>query len=161
MHCTAQGLEPEKVKTLTKHKMEIFQKSYMCELSIPVLRALAGFNPNDSHDEYFVPRTSIGLPGDFSPGELAKILFPKIETWKMEAASDDGDKSKGANEFLTSVLPFLAEVLAQDGIFWIDRHPNNPAVQEFLRLIDAKTGDENYTFWARRMREKVKNYGSR
>ena len=157
VHCTAQGLEPDKVKTLTKHKMEIFQKSYMCELSIPVLIVLAGFNPNDVHDNYFVPRTRIGLPGDLTPDELARILFPSIDAWRAEVASDEGDKSKGAEELLSNVLPFLAKVLAQDGIFWIKRFPNNPSVQEFLRLIDGRTGAEHYTFWAARMRQEVKD----
>ena len=157
IHCTAQGLEPEKVKTLTKHKMEIFQKSYMCEMSTPVLTTLAGFNPINPHDGYFVARTTIGLPGDLSPSELSTILFPHLARWKNEIASEGGDKSEGAHVFLTSVLPFLAEVIVQDGIFWIDRYPDNPAVQEFLRLIDGKTGDEHYTFWARRMRKKVKD----
>ena len=117
VHCTAQGLEPEKVKTLTKHKMETFQKSYMCEMLVPVLTTLAGFNPIDPHDRYFVARTTIGLPGDLSPSNLSTILFPHVTRWKNEVASDDGDKSEGGDVFLTTVLPFLTEVIVQDGIF--------------------------------------------
>jgi hypothetical protein len=73
---TAQGLPPDMVKTISKHKVEVFLQSYACAVSIPVSVCLAGYLPNDKNDTYFVPRTTIGLPGNLSVEQVSNILFP-------------------------------------------------------------------------------------
>jgi hypothetical protein len=153
---TAQGLPPDVVKMMTKHKVEVFIQSYICELSIPVCVCLAGFLPNKSTDRYFIPRSLIGLPSDMTTEEITNILFPERTKWITEFVSDDGDKTKGAHHFLFDVLPFLAEVVCQDGIFWVQHFPANPAVRQLLARLENKTGTRNYLDWARDKRKEVK-----
>lgn len=154
---TAQGLPPEIVKTITKHKIEVFIQSYVCELSIPVCTCLAGFLPNRKGDEYFVPRSMIGTPGDMNVEQICHLLFPDYERWNNEQRSDGGDKSKGAIHFLMEVIPFLSEVIVQDGIYWVKKFPNNPATRELISRMENRTGLQNYLDWAKNKRIEVEN----
>lgn len=133
----------------------------MCELSIKVMTTLAGFLPLDPSDKYYVPRAALGLPGDLSPQELATILFPKIETWKNELASDTGDKTKGARTFIHSVLPYLSEVIAQDGVLWAKHHAQNPAFIEVQNQLDGQTGSQNYAAWCQQKYRELKEDAER
>jgi len=154
---TAQGLPPEIVKTITKHKVEVFFQSYVCELSIPVCVCLAGFLPNKPNDSYFVPRTTIGLPGNFSRDQLTNILFPNRETWISEVSSLQGDNSKGAKHFLFEVLPFLSEVIVQDGIYWVKQFPLNPASRQLIARLENKVGMQHYLDWAKEKRKEIED----
>ena len=152
---TAQGLSPDMVKTISKHKVEVFLQSYVCALSIPVCVCLAGFLPNDKNDTYFVPRTTIGLPGNLSIDQLSNILFPMRPKWIEQHNSPNGDKSKGAKHFLFKIIPFLSETLAQDGIFWVHKFPLNPATRELLARFEGKTGRQHYLDWAKAKRKDI------
>ena len=140
--CTAQGLSSADVRTLTKHKTDVFEKDYMSELSIKAMTTIAGFIPN-SNDTYYVPRAQISL--DVSKDTITKLLFPSIDRWKQEIKSEFGDNSPSANEFLNNVLPYLASVMFQDGVLWTKKHPNNPAVQDFCRRMNSLTPSVNYS----------------
>ena len=140
--CTAQGLSSADVRTLTKHKTDVFEKDYMSELSIKAMTTIAGFIPN-SNDTYYVPRAQISL--DVSKDTITKLLFPSIDRWKQEITSELGDNSPSANEFLNNVLPYLASVMFQDGVLWTKKHPNNPAVQDFCRRMNSLTPSVNYS----------------
>ena len=154
--CTAQGLTGAQVKTLTKHKQDVFDKDYLCELCIKVMTTIAGFLPNNDNDCYYVPRAMIGLPGDLEAGELAKLLFPNLTIWREEHQSANGDKSSSCSEFLYTVIVYFAEVICQDGVLWIHNHKNNPAVNELKRLLDGRTGAENYVSWTQRKLNEIK-----
>jgi len=152
---TAQGLAPDVVKMMTKHKVEVFIQSYICELSIPVCVCLAGFLPNKVSDKYFIPRSLIGLPGNMSVDEVTNLLFPGRLKWIEEFNSVGGDKSKGAEHFLFEVLLFLSEVICQDGIFWVRYFPNNQATRKLLARLENKTGTQHYIDWAKNKRKEV------
>jgi hypothetical protein len=154
---TAQGLPPDIVKTITKHKIEVFIQSYVCELSIPVCTCLPGFLPNRKGDEYFVPRSLIGTPGDMTIQQISHLLFPDFARWHKEQISNDGDKSKGAIHFLTEVIPFLSEVIAEDGIFWVKKFPHNPATRELISRMEDRIGAQSYLDWAKMKRIEVGN----
>ena len=159
--CTAQGLTGQQVKSLTKHKQDVFDKDYFCELCIQVMTTIAGFIPDNENDRYFVPRSSIGLPGNVPPDDIAKLLFPDLNRWRNEYNSENGDKTNSSKEFLFSVIVYLAEVICQDGVLWLKNHKKNPAVAELKRLLDGRTGVENYATWAQRkfldIQRRVKN----
>jgi hypothetical protein len=90
-----------------------------------------------------------------SINEVTNLLFPGRLKWIEEFNSLGGDKSKGAEHFLFEVLPFLSEVICQDGIFWIHHFPNNPATRELLSRLENKTGRQHYIDWAKEKRKEV------
>jgi hypothetical protein len=150
--CTAQGLSGQQVKTLTKHKQDVFDKDYLCELCIKIMTTIAGFLPDEDHDKYYVPRAASGLPGRLTPEEIANVLFPNLASWREEYLSRNGDKSDSTKEFLYSVIVYLSEIICQDGVLWV----HNPAVTELTRLLDGRTGRENYLHWAQRKFDDIK-----
>jgi hypothetical protein len=152
-YLTAQGHTSEEIKPMTKHKTSVAEKHYTCQLPIPICKTLAGF---ERDEKYIVPRTSIGLPGNLSIDTATKILFPDIDTWKAQIESDDGDKCTGARHFVDKVIPFLSEVILQDGIYWIKNHPNNNASRLLQVLLDGKTGVQDYSNWAAHKRNEIK-----
>lgn len=74
---------------------------------------MAGF---DIDDAYFVPRSWIELPNPVL--WYVRKLLPKYDSWKAEAASVHGDKSTFCAMFLDDLLPWLVEVLVQDGCYF-------------------------------------------
>eukprot|EP00545_Synedropsis_sp_CCMP1620_P010391 CAMPEP_0119006608 /NCGR_PEP_ID=MMETSP1176-20130426/2410_1 /TAXON_ID=265551 /ORGANISM="Synedropsis recta cf, Strain CCMP1620" /LENGTH=199 /DNA_ID=CAMNT_0006958551 /DNA_START=123 /DNA_END=719 /DNA_ORIENTATION=+ len=93
-------------------------------------------------DKYFVPMTSIKFPTEWE--NVESRIFPNIQAWKNHAASLGGDKSKAAHDLCICILPFLAEVVVQDGIYWIDAFPDHPISAFILRVMPT-----NYKLWAR------------
>eukprot|EP00552_Chaetoceros_brevis_P000107 CAMPEP_0197740398 /NCGR_PEP_ID=MMETSP1435-20131217/23823_1 /TAXON_ID=426625 /ORGANISM="Chaetoceros brevis, Strain CCMP164" /LENGTH=116 /DNA_ID=CAMNT_0043330055 /DNA_START=89 /DNA_END=436 /DNA_ORIENTATION=+ len=89
--------------------------------------------------------------------DFARILFPRIDIWRQESGSDIGDHSKAAKEFLYSVLPYMSEVMVQDGVLWMRNHPNNPSAKLLDRLLHGKTGQVNYTTWCQQKFIEIKN----
>lgn len=154
---TTQGLIGDEVRSLTKHNRDVFEKDYMCELSILCMNTMAGFLPKKKHGEYYVPRATISLPNSMTGEDLVKILFPMINTWRLESRSQGGDASASANSFLHSVLPYLCEVMAQDGVLWMRNHPANPSVRLLDHLLQGKTGDVNYTTWCQQKFLEIQN----
>ena len=149
--CTAQGLTSQEVRSLTKHNRDIFEKTYMCELSIKVMKTIAGFIPDNKDDKYNVPRSSRNnMPGDITVDQATTALFPNIDEWKMEIESENGDKSGAAKEFLDNVLPHLSKDLIQDGVLWSHYHPGNPAVLLLHHRLHGRTGNVNYSTWCSR-----------
>jgi hypothetical protein len=114
------------------------------------MTVMAGFLPNNDKDIYHVPRANVGLPEGLNPDDAAKILFPNLNLWRSQSDAIDGDESKSAKEFLTSVIVYLSEVIIHDGIMWKREHKTNPSVLELQRRMDGRTGTENYSTWAER-----------
>jgi len=90
------------------------------------------------------------MPGGLSIQDITQMLFPPYSRWLQEFSSPSGDHCKAAESFLTKVLPFLAKVIIQDGIYWIHKHPQNSASQILLRL---NIGGIWYSNWARSCRQ--------
>ena len=153
---TTQGLIGDEVRSLTKHNRDVFEKDYMFEISILCMNTMAGFMPKKKHGEYYVPRATISLPNSMTGEDLARILFPRILTWRLESESELGDASAAAKSFLYSVLPYLSEVMVQDGGLWMKNHQENPSVRLLDRLLHGKTGKVNYTTWCQQKVVEIK-----
>ena len=142
------------VKMQTKHKTDAGDRHYASQVSIPVCKVNAGFMKDE---KYSVPRSKIGLPGNLSTEELTLILFPFIPRLRNELEQEDGDNCMASRHFLDVILPFFAEVIVQDGIYWLQKHPLNSGTRLLQTLLLNKTGDESYSFWATRKRAVVRN----
>ena len=139
----------DKVSTMSKHKSDKYSKAYEGELNITVMRFMAGFGADEG---YYVPRAHIGLPVA-NEEEMTRIFFPRIDIWRNESSSMHGDGGRAARNFLNHVLPYFSTVLAQDGIFWIDKFPDHPHVQMLLNSMPANV---NYARWASDKRREVR-----
>ena len=154
-HASAMGeLDAAAVATLSKHQKSNLDKVYMTELFPPILRVMAGFSYTENKCKtnstiYHVPRCLIKLP--WSDDQVSRFIFPKIDVWRDEYYSPEGDKSEAAKNFLFGVLPFLAQVIVQDGIYWIRDYPNH----EISRLL-LNAMPPNYERWSSETREKIK-----
>ena len=80
-----------------------------------------------------------------------------MEMWKNELDSASGDKTKGARTFIHTVLPYLSEVIAQDGVLWAKHHAQNPAFLAVQNQLDGKTGSQNYAAWCQQKYAEIKD----
>ena len=78
------------------------------------MNVIAGFLPHNN-DHYYVPRSTIWMPGSLTPDQVAAILFPNLVLWRNEFNSPDGDKSKSTEECLYKVILYLSEVIVHVG----------------------------------------------
>ena len=136
------GLSNDVISSMSKHVTHKFQKCYQPELREDVQRVMAGFGKNET---WYVPRATIKLPMPIE--ELQLILFPHIQRYRHEVESREGDK-EGRN-FVFELLPFFAEVVVQDGIYWVKDFPRHPMSQLLIQNIP------NYLPWAETKRAEV------
>lgn len=87
---------------------------------------------------------------NISDAGLARKLFLHYPRWLTEHES--GLKWECGTNFLHKLLPFLARVLVQDGVYWVAMYP----LHEVSQLLIAVFG-ERYLEWADRQREAVRN----
>ena len=88
---------------------------------------------------------------------MQRSCFPRLNIWQLESGSERGDGSVAAKAFLYSVLPYLSEVMVQDGVLWMRNHPENPSVRLLDRLLHGKTGEVNYTTWCQQKFVEIQN----
>ena len=139
------GLDQAAVATMSKHQQSVMDKVYMTELYGPLLMVMAGFKVNDI---YHVPRSAIVLPWPLD--QVCSCVFPRLSTWQSHYHSPTGDHSKAAENFLFQLLPFLAQVVAQDGIYWVRDFPNHQISRMLLQVMPP-----NYQLWAQQTRKKI------
>ena len=113
---------------------------YVTELNPDVMKCMAGFS---SDEEYYVPRSELAFPDWMNHCDVTTLLFPSIIRWQHEQLHGLGDHSEAAKNFLHEVLPFLATVIFQDGIYWVARFPNHEASHLLLNIMPAA-----YERWA-------------
>ena len=139
----------DEIATMSKHRTNKIYR-YATELYTPLMKVMAGFKRTEA---YFVPRTQVELPVEW---DAESIIFPHLETWRLQAASPTGDQSDAASNFLNKMLPFLARVIIQDGIFWLRDFPNHEISITLRNVMPA-----GYEEWARETRalveEEVRN----
>lgn len=140
-------LTQDPIASMSKHIRFKFDVFYMCELCPNVMRVLAGFRKDEA---YHVPRTEISFEA-FGAIDLVKVLFPKIEVWRAQTLSTNGDKSECANNFLNFLLPSISKVLLQDGVFFIHDFPNH-IISQYLRSLQLPI---NYEVWAKTQRARL------
>jgi hypothetical protein len=149
-HASTQGMTEEELGTLSKHITRKIAR-YETELYPPVLKIMAGFK---KEEDYFVPRVHLDLPNGITDEVLVSLLWPRIHHWRESQADtllgDNPDPKCAAHNFLWEVLPFLARVIFQDGIYWIQEFPNHEASRLLLHVLP-----DWYPNWAEQARVKV------
>jgi hypothetical protein len=125
-----EGLAEEAIATMTKHSSKKLTKSYMPELKKDVLEVMAGFTGGE---KYFVPRSLIfgAIACPWTIHDITATLFPDLPRWKAEIQSVHGDHNNGSVDFVNRVIPTMAKIIFQDGIYWVRDFPNHP-ISQFL-----------------------------
>jgi hypothetical protein len=116
----SEGLAPWQINTMTKHMLEKLHSAYQPEMDRETAKVMSGHE----RDEPYYQGTS-HLPPVRPVSELLDALLPKYSDWCVQQKSRHGDKSSCCETFLYSVLPYLVEVLVQDGIYLIQKFPNH------------------------------------
>lgn len=152
---SAAGLDAQSIGTMSKHQSERGSSKmntvYVTELFPPVLLWAAGYDKNDINS-YNNPRTRLQLP-IIDNDDVLHAIFPKLEQWKAEQRDENGDNRECAEHFVNVVLPFLAMVVIQDGIYWIHDYPQSlPSrlLQERMRAVFP-----GYIRWAHEARQEI------
>ena len=122
------GLNPHQVHTLTKHLIEKIMSAYQSEAEKETLKVMAGFEKNEP---YFVPRSLLQLP--YPILWYVQKLLPNYTTWVQQQSERNGDKSSCGKKFIHDLIPYLIEVLVQDGVFFTRDFPNHE-VSHYLKV---------------------------
>jgi hypothetical protein len=142
------GVSREHISRMSKHAADKIDTSYLSELPPEVLHVAAGFSVRHGEKLYHVPRTLITfetlIPGrpDLSSHDLANMLFPRRNIW-LEDFERSPVLDLATKNFLTVLLPHLAKVITQDGIYWISHFPDHD-ISRLLLLVFGPT----YVDWA-------------
>lgn len=139
------GLIETEIGSLSKHTTDKISTRYVTELNPDTLLVMS---LHQKGEIYFVPRTLLQLPLDFSftdrplpanysfsEQDLVECIWPKIVTWKQELNLPGGDYDKSncaAENFLYETLPWMAMVLFQDGIYLIEEFPTTQRPRSFF-----------------------------
>ena len=136
------GMSEPQMRRQTKHEDGSLSRSYASELDYGMMKTMANFLPEE---KYYCPRAIIGTPLPVS--DLSHLLFPNLAIWRAQQGHRYGDSH--SRDFLYGLLPYLAEVCAQDGIYLIEAFPSHPVSQILICKIP------NYVMWAREKRQQV------
>jgi hypothetical protein len=74
-------------------------------------------------------------PNESLMGIATRLIFPKWPTWIQQRESQNGDQSKCSANFLYELLPWLAAIVIQDGIFWIVDFPGHEVSRLLLHAM--------------------------
>ena len=117
----SEGLAPWQLNTFTKHMLDKLNSAYQPEMNRETAKVMAAFEKDEPyfHGSFHVQHP-VGIP------VLMDYLLPNYRLWCNQSNSAQGDKSSCCRKFLNQVLPFLVEVLVQDGIYLVRDYPNHP-----------------------------------
>jgi hypothetical protein len=156
-------LTAEEIATMTKHGgsktgVATLLKHYITELFAKVLRVMSGFEKDNK--DYRVWRTRFNVDGFCAQfgKEPVDFIFPFYWHWKEQQEGEDGDHSNAADNFINMTLPFLAKVVLQDGVYWIQNFPNHPAVRLLLWQMQGTPYvqfAQNCREWARQQQQNL------
>jgi hypothetical protein len=133
------GADRENIILLSKHTVHKVDTSYLPELPYQALLATAGFDVY-RRQEYFIPRSYAQVPPDW-----IGLVFPYINTWQVQVNNTWGyDKGKSARSFVNNLLPHLAQIVVQDGMYLTTTYPNHP----YSKLLLQKMQNVGYEKWA-------------
>jgi hypothetical protein len=140
------GADRENIILLSKHSTHKVDTSYLPQLPYQAMLASSGFDVF-RREEYYIPRSYIQIPD----GWIRKI-FPFLEVWK-EKVNDDymSDNGMAARNFVNHLLPFLATIILQDGVYFTVSYPDHP----YSTLLLHKMHGEGYEEWSARMRDLI------
>jgi hypothetical protein len=140
------GADRENIILLSKHTTHKVDTSYLPQLPYQAMLACAGFDVFN-REEYYIPRSYIQVPDTW----INKI-FPFLELWKEQVNNDYRyDNGLAARNFVNHLLPFLATIILQDGIYFTSAFPNHP----YTLLLLHKLQGEGYEEWCTLMRDSL------
>ena len=128
-----QGCSKEAIGQMSKHMTAKIDTAYLPELPAEAMHAGAGFSIQPP-EAYFVPRAFLRLP--WSDEIITISVFPEIRRWRNEIKSINGDSGRAAHNFIHKLLPYLAKVVVQDGVFWIEKLPNHQISLQLCRSFE-------------------------
>jgi hypothetical protein len=164
----SEGLAPWQLNTFTKHMLDKLNSAYQPEMNQETAKVMASF---EKDEPYFHGSSNLQHPVPVPT--LIDFLLPNYRRWKREANSLEGNKSSCCRKFLDEVIPYLVEVLVQDGIFLIRDFPNHPMSNYIkvrtlsnysctahyskltLKLLFAQNKVTGYERWAQGARRQV------
>ena len=138
------GLGPFQVNTMTNHFIEKQHSSYGPVAEKVTLTVMAGFKKGEP---YYLERGLVLLPYGI-PWYEEKLFGNKLQVFREQAMSRDGDKSTCCTNFLNYIIPWFVEVLVQDGIYFIIDFPGH-GISSWLR--DSIPGYERWALQTRRV----------
>jgi hypothetical protein len=117
----SEGLAPWQLNTFTKHMLDKLNSAYQPEMNRETAKVMATFK---KVEPYFHGSSNLQHPVPVRM--LIAFLLPNYRRWKRQVNLAEGDKSSCCRKFLNKVIPYLVEVLIQDGIYLIRDFPNHP-----------------------------------
>jgi hypothetical protein len=140
------GADRENIILLSKHTTHKVDTSYLPELPYQAMLATSGFDVFQ-REEYYIPRSYARVPS-----EWISNIFPHINTWREQVNDIWGfDKGLAAKNFVNLLLPYLAEIVIQDGIYFTAAYPDHPYTKTLLQ----KMSPVGYEQWASDTREAI------
>jgi hypothetical protein len=124
----SEGLAPWQLNTFTKHMLDKLNSAYQPEMNRETAKVMASF---EKDEPYFHGSSNVQHPVGIPV--LLDYLLPNYRMWCNQSNSVMGDKSSCCRKLLNHVLPFLVEVLVQDGIYLVRDFPNHP-MSNYLKV---------------------------
>jgi hypothetical protein len=142
----SEGLAPWQITTMTKHMLDKLNSAYQPEMDRETAKVRSG---HERDEPYFQGTSHLQAPMPVS--SLMDLLLPKYGEWCEQQQSRHGDKSSCCETFLYSVLPYMVEVVVQDGIYLIEKFPEHEMsmylkVCYYLTLLVQYTMEYNTNF---------------
>jgi hypothetical protein len=107
---------------------------YMTELHPHLLAVMAGYKASEFNQYFnlqcklqFEPQYNPNHKADHAPFEdVTRLVFPMYDEYIDRFENSPVDPGVSARNFVYKLLPFLAQVVVQDGVFWIRQWPDHP-----------------------------------
>ena len=76
------------------------------------------------------------------------LIFPLYQVWKQQQSDPKhGDQNICAQNLLFETLPSLAEVVIQDGMYWVHDFPNHEATCQLLNILPPDYAEYAHLGW--------------
>jgi len=140
------GADRENIILLSKHTVHKVDTSYLPELPYNAMLACAGFDVF-RRQQYYIPRSYAQVPQEWH-----SRIFPYLNQWQMQVNGLRAyDKGKSAKTFVNFVLPHLAQIIIQDGIYFTEMYPHHP----YVAILQQKLAGVGYTEWCIKVKETI------
>ena len=143
------GVDADTLASMSKHNASDRISVYTPQTSTVVMKAMAGFKTGEA---YYIPRSEIEFPEFTSLHDIIMCVLPCYDQWKREHESIYGDQSEAAKNFIGKLIPFLATVVFQDGIYWVQRYKDHEATRLLLHVMPPQ-----YEEWSAITRAEISN----
>ena len=76
------------------------------------------------------------------------LIFPLHKVWKQQQSDPEhGDQNICPQNLLFETLPFLAEVVIQDGMYWVRDFPNHEGTCQLLNILPPDYAEYAHLGW--------------